>query len=200
MKVLIACECSGRVREAFKKLGHEAWSCDIKEDENGEDYFHIQDDVLNHLDEDWDLMIGHPVCTFICRNRARQNKAEQKEIDIGLFMALLNADIPKICIENPVPSKLANLPKYTQIIQPYQFGHDYSKKTCLWLKNLPKLKPTKIVEVTYITTPNGHRYTKGWYNTPRNSTERSRTFLGIGQAMASQWGGKITQNSLGDYL
>ena len=101
---------------------------------------------------------------------------------------MLKSDIDKICIENPVPSKKANLPKYTQIIQPYQFGHDHSKKTCLWLKNLPKLKPTKIVEVTYVTTKNGHRYTKGWYMTPRTSVARSRTFTGIADAMASQWG------------
>ena len=102
-------------------------------------------------------------------------------------MSLLNADIPKICIENPVPSKKAILPKYDQIIQPYQFGHDHSKKTCLWLKNLPKLEPTKIVPLTYITTKNGHRYTKGWYETPRNSTDRSRAFTGIAKAMADQW-------------
>ena len=85
---------------------------------------------------------------------------------------------------------MAGLPKYTQIIQPYQFGHDHSKKTCLWLKNLPKLKPTKIVKVTYITTANGYRYTKGWYETTRNSTDRRRTFTGIALAMADQWGGR----------
>ena len=78
MKVLIACECSGRIRNAFRNKGHDAWSCDIKKDENGEDYYHIQDDIINQLEEKWDLMIGHPVCTFICRNRARQNKIEKK--------------------------------------------------------------------------------------------------------------------------
>ena len=191
MKVLVACECSGRVRDAFRKRGHDAWSCDIKPDENNKSKYHIQDDVLNHLDEKWDLMIGHPVCTFICRNRAMLNKKENHEIDTSLFMSLLNANIDKICIENPVPSKAAGLPKYTQIIQPYHYGHDHSKKTCLWLKNLPKLKPTKIVELTYITTANGKRYTKGWYQTPRNSTDRSRTFTGIAEAMAEQWGGKF---------
>jgi len=188
MKVLVACECSGRVREAFRKLGHEAWSCDIKEDENGEDYFHMQDDVVNQLDNDWDLMIAHPPCTYMCRNRARLNEIQDKDIDTDLFMTLMNANIEKICIENPVPSYKAGLPKYTQIIQPYQFGHDYSKKTCLWLKNLPQLKPTKKVKLTYITTKKGHRYTKGWYMTPRNSTDRSRTFKGIASAMANQWG------------
>ena len=109
------------------------------------------------------------------------------EIDTSFFMTLLNADIPRICIENPLPSKMSGLPKYTQIIQPYQFGHDHSKKTCLWLKNLPLLQQTKIIEYTYITTPNGVRYTKGWYETPRNSIARSRTFQGIADAMAAQW-------------
>ena len=195
MKVLIACECSGKIRDAFRKKGHDAWSCDIKPDENNNSTYHIQDNVLNHLDEGWDLMIGHPVCTFLCRNRARQNRLEKRTLsdrDIqegkSLFMSLLNANIKKICIENPVPAKLAALPKYDQIVQPYQFGHDHSKKTCLWLKNLPKLKPTKLVELTYITTKNGHRYTRGWYMTPRNSTDRSRTFVGIAEAMANQWG------------
>ena len=188
MKVLVACECSGIIRDEFRKLGHEAWSCDIKEDENGEDYFHIQDDVVNHLDKDWDLMIAHPPCTYMCRNRARLNKIQDKDIDTDLFMTLMNTNIERICIENPVPSYKAGLPKYTQIIQPYQFGHDYSKKTCLWLKNLPQLKPTKKVKLTYITTEKGHRYTKGWYMTPRNSTDRSRTFKGIANAMAKQWG------------
>ena len=129
MRVLIACECSGIIREEFRKLGHDAWSCDIKPDENNNMEYHIQDDVLNHLDKKWDLMIGHPVCTFICRNRARQNRLEKrtlsdKDVSEGtrLFMTLLNADIPKICIENPVPSKLAALPKYDQIIQPYELS------------------------------------------------------------------------------
>ncbi len=186
MKILIACEMSGIIREAFKKKGHEAWSCDLMDTEIPSKY-HIKDDVMNHLDKGWDLMIAHPVCTFICRNRARLNKIQKKEVDTSLFMDLLHAEIPKICIENPVPSKMANLPKYDQIIQPYEHGHDHSKKTCLWLKGLPKLEPTKQVELTYITTKNGHRYTKGWYYTPRNSIDRSRTFPGIAKAMAEQW-------------
>ena len=196
MKVLVACECSGRVRDAFRKLGHDAWSCDLKESETPSSY-HIQDDVRKHLDEDWDMMIAHPPCTYICRNRAVLNKKGNEFInalnvhDGKLFFdLLLNAPIAKICIENPVPALAVKLPKYSQIIQPYQFGHDHSKKTCLWLKNLPLLVPTKNVKLTYVTTKNGHRYTKGWYMTPRNSTDRSRTFLGIAKAMAEQWGGK----------
>lgn len=190
MKVLVACEMSGRVREAFRKLGHDAYSCDLLPSEIPSP-FHIQDDVLNHLDKNWDLMIAHPICTLICRNRARLNKEQKIKPDTSLFMALLNADIQKICIENPVPSKAANLPPYTQIIQPYWFGHDHSKKTCLWLKGLPELKPTNIIQYTHIVTPNGKRYTKGWYETPRNSIARSRTFQGIADAMAFQWGGQI---------
>ncbi len=188
MRVLVACEMSGIIREAFIKKGHEVYSCDILPSEFPR--YHIQDDVLNHLDKNWDLMIAHPVCTFLCRNRARQNKQENVQIDNSLFMTLLNADIPKICIENPVPSKAAGLPKYTQIIQPYHHGHDHSKKTCLWLKGLPELQKTNEVELTYITTKNGHRYTKGWYQTPRTSIARSRTFQGIADAMANQWGEK----------
>ena len=185
MKVLVACECSGRVREAFRKLGHEAWSCDIKEDENGEDYFHMQDDVVNQLDNDWDLMIAHPPCTYMCRNRARLNEIQDKDIDTDLFMTLMNANIEKICIENPVPSYKAGLPKYTQIIQPYQFGHDYSKKTCLWLKNLPKLKPTKIMEIRNKNlTPSGQNKLGP---SKDRGMKRSRTYPGIAHAMANQW-------------
>ena len=191
MNVLVACEYSGRVREAFRAKGHNAYSIDFRPTEIPSRY-HIQDDVLNHLGEDWDLMIAHPTCTFMCRNRARQNKLENKTIDTSLFMTLYNSKIPMICIENPVPSKAANLPPYTQIIQPYQFGHDHSKKTCLWLKNLPKLEPTKIIPISYITTPNGYRYTKGWYQTPRTEIARSRTFQGIADAMAEQWGNILT--------
>ena len=187
MKVLVACEMSGRVREAFRKLGHNAYSCDLLPSEIPSDY-HIQDDVLNHLNKNWDLMISHVPCTLMCRNRARLNKEQDIKPDNSLFMKLWNSNIPRICMENPTPSKAANLPPYTQAIQPYQFGHDHSKRTCLWLKNLPLLQPTKIVEKTYIITPNGHKYTKGWYQTPRTSIARSRTFQGIADAMAEQWG------------
>ena len=148
----------------------------------------MQGGGLKHVDEGWDKMVSHQVCTGNGRNRGQVDKKEKGESDTNLFIARLNADIEKIFSGNPVPSVAAGLPKYTQIIQPYQHGHDHSKKTCLWLKNLPEIKPTKTVELTYITTPNGHRYTKGWYNTPRNSTDRSRTFTGIARAMAKQWG------------
>ena len=191
MKVLIACEFSGVVREAFRKLGHDAWSCDIIPAEDGSEY-HIQDSVLDHLDEGWDLMVAHPPCTYICRNSAYINKLKpdrEQGVKEGreFFLKLLNANIPKICVENPVPANASKLPKYSQTIQPYEFGHDHSKRTCLWLRNLPKITPTKHVELTYITTKNGHVFTRGWYEMGRNSTDRSRTFQGIADAMAAQW-------------
>jgi hypothetical protein len=191
MKVLIACEESQIVCKAFRELGHEAYSCDIQECSGGHPEWHIKDDVLKHLDGGWDLMIAHPPCTYLCRNRARLNKIQNHIPDNSLFLRLLNSPINKICIENPVPSKESNLPKYSQIIQPYQFGHDASKKTCLWLKNLPLLKHTQIVKYTYIITKNGKKYTSWWYKTPRNSKARSKTFKGIAEAMANQWGQNI---------
>ena len=127
MKVLVACECSGRIRVAFRSMGHDAWSCDIKKDElmlrgdPGNCEYHIQGNVLDHLDDGWDMMIGHPPCTYMCRNRARLNRREGRTIDTSLFMSLFNAPIDNICIENPVPSLAANLPRYTQIIHAYQF-------------------------------------------------------------------------------
>ena len=191
MRVLIACEFSGIIREAFRRRGHDAYSCDLLQSEIPSP-FHIQDDVLNHLSENWDMMISHPPCTFLCRHRARwesrENVDEKRKNARDFFLSLLNASIEHICVENPVPLKTANLPEYQQIIQPWQFGHDYSKKTCLWLKNLPLLQPTNVVKVSYVTTPNGKRYTKGWYETPRKWKPRSRTFQGIADAMADQWG------------
>ena len=192
MKILVACEFSQIVTKAFREKGHEAYSCDIEPTE-GNPEWHIHDDVLNHLNDGWDMMIAHPPCTYLCRHRSRWNTTEDKKQQIKakeFFLKFYNADIKKICIENPVPLKKILLPKYNQIIQPWQFGHDYSKKTCLWLKNLSLLKSTKIVELTYYITPKGKKYTKGWYFTPRNWKARSITFTGIADAMAEQWGNK----------
>lgn len=194
MKVLVACEFSGRVRDAFIKRGHDAWSCDLLPTEAPGP--HIQGDVLRVLDNNWDLLIAHPPCTYICRQSNRWNIDDERRQAvykaIWFFNRLLCADTVRVCVENPIPHKVAlnHIGQYTQTIQPYQFGHDYSKKTCLWLRNLPELQPTKLVEVTYYTTPNGFRYTKGWYFTPRNSKARSVTFQGIADAMAEQWGYK----------
>ena len=190
MKVLVACEFSGVVREAFKARGHDAWSCDLLPTEiPGQ---HIQGDVLEILDDGWDMMIAHPPCTYLCRNNARclqEGKLVAYVKSLEFFSCFLHARIPKIAIENPVLHKqaLQDVGKWSQTIQPYQFGHDHCKRTCLWLKGLPLLKGTKFIEHTYYITPNGKKYTKGYYFTPRNWRARSRTFQGIADAMAEQW-------------
>lgn len=198
MKVLIACEFSGIVREAFKAKGHDAWSCDLLPTEiPGQ---HIQGDVLEILNDGWDLMIAHPPCTYLCVPGAHylhtQKDQWAKMIKARLFFEnLLNQSIPKVAVENPLPHHYAELPKYNQIIQPWMFGEPFSKRTCLWLKNLSLLQPTNII------TDHGERYVRTvrqqakygkssnskWYAkaTPR---ERSKTFPGIANAMADQWG------------
>jgi hypothetical protein len=190
LKVLIACEQSGIVREAFKKRGHDAWSCDIMDSEiPGQ---HIKDDVLNHLNENWDLMIAHPPCTYLAVSGARwfKDPERQKKQALALVFVkkLMDAPIPKIAIENPVSIISSKIRQPDQIIQPWQFGHGEMKTTCLWLKNLPTLKPTNIV---------GGRLQRIWRcikidsNDKRSfkdrAKERSRTFNGIAEGMASQW-------------
>jgi hypothetical protein len=196
MKILVACEYSGRVREAFRKKGHDAWSCDILTcDDNS--LFHIQDDVLKHLDEGWDMMIAHPPCTYLAnsgvqhlhKDPTRWAKMEEAR---EFFLKFINADIPKIAVENPIPHGYAKMPKYSQIVQPYYFGEEAQKKTCLWLKNLPLLVPTNIVGKgeQYIGKngkPNGSK----WYQLPPGKDRwkyRSTTFQSIANAMAEQWG------------
>lgn len=181
MKVLIACEFSGIVREAFKAKGHDAWSCDLLPSEiPGQ---HIQDNVLNHLNDGWDLMIAHPPCTHLAVSGARwfKNKKNEQAEAIDFFMSLVDCNINKVCIENPIGIMSTWYAKPDQIIQPWMFGHGETKATCLWLRNLPKLKPTNIVEGreqrVFKEPPSPER----WKN-------RSRTYTGIAQAMAEQWG------------
>ena len=188
MKVLVACEFSGIVREAFKKYGHDAWSCDLLDTEiPGQ---HIKGDVRKILNEGWDLMIAHPPCTFIANSGVQYlHKDKIRWIKLKeakeFFMTLYSANIDKICIENPVPHKYAKLPAYNQIVQPYYFGESKSKITCLWLKNLPLLKPTNIVSKgEFYMCGNGGTNPK-WYST--SSKNRSRTFPGLAHAMANQW-------------
>ena len=192
MKVLIACEYSGRVRDAFAKLGHDAWSCDILPTETKGN--HYEGSVLDILDQGWDLMIAHPPCTYLSNAGARflypKSILNQERFKKGLeakefFMALFNADIPRIAIENPIPSKAYGLPQYSQTIQPYEYGHPFQKRTCLWLKNLPKLIPTNIVEERQSTKVAGNWFNKGGKDRQK---ERARTFEGIANAMAKQWG------------
>ena len=192
MRVLIACEMSGRVRDAFKALGHDAWSCDILPTlQQGN---HIQGDALDVINWGWDLMIAHPPCTYLSNAGARhlypQKVLNTDRLQKGLtakelFMALWEAPIEKICIENPVPSKVFGLPPYGQVIQPWEYGHPFSKKTCLWLKGLPPLMPTDIVGRTESTKVPGNWFNKGGKDRQVN---RSVTFQGIADAMASQWG------------
>ena len=192
MKILIACEYSGIVRDAFATKGHDAWSCDILPTESPGNHF--QGDVLEHLDKGWDLMIAHPPCTYLSNAGARflypKGKLNEDRYKLGLkakefFMALYNAPIDKICVENPISSKIFALPKHTQTIQPYEYGHPFSKATRLWLKNLPELKPTNIINKKQSTKIAGNWFNKGGKDRQKN---RSKFFEGIAKAMADQWG------------
>jgi site-specific DNA-cytosine methylase len=186
MKILIACEYSGTVREAFSKLGHDAWSCDILETEIPGN--HLQCDVRDILNNGWDMMIAHPPCTHLAVSGARwfkDKKVEQAEA-LEFVRLLLNAPIEKIALENPISIISSHIRKPDQIIQPWQYGHGETKATCLWLQNLPKLQPTNIVE---------GREQRIWKMPPGENRwkERSRTFEGIAQAMANQWGNVETE-------
>ena len=185
LKVLVACEYSGRVREAFRAKGHDAWSCDlILSDDNSP--YHLQEDVMNviHWNE-WDMMLAFPPCTHLASSGARWFK--EKEADgrqrkgIDFFMKLAEANIERIAIENPIGIMSTRYRKPDQIIQPWQFGHGETKATCLWLKNLPKLEPTDIVE---------GREGRIWKMSPSKDRAklRSLTYMGIAKAMAEQWG------------
>jgi len=197
MKVLIACEFSGIVRDAFLELGHDAWSCDLLPTENNSNR-HIQGDVRDVLHWGWDLlMVAHPPCTRLCNSGVRwlseppKGKTPddmQRELKdaAALFSDCWNAPIERICIENPVMHKHAkalikNYQEFKQSIQPWQFGHGETKRTCLWLKGLPKLTPTNVVEGR---APRVHRMPPS----PNRAKERSRFFPGIAKAMADQWG------------
>lgn len=182
MKVLVACEYSGVVRDAFIRAGHYAASCDLLPSESniGD---HYKCDVLTLLDHGWDLMIAHPPCTHLAVSGARWFKEKQKEQKEALEFVkiLMDAPIEKIALENPVSIISSHIRKPDQIIQPWQFGHGETKATCLWLKNLPKLQPTDIVEGREQRV---HKMAPG----PDRWKERSRTFKGIAEAMAQQWG------------
>ncbi len=181
MKILIACEYSGIVRDAFSKLGHDATSCDLLPSEKPGK--HYQGDVFDILYQEWDMMIAHPPCTHLAVSGSRWFHLKQKEQSEALEFVrhLLDAPIPRIALENPVSVISTKIRKPDQIIQPWQFGHGETKATCLWLKNLPLLTPTNIVdgrEARIWKMPPG----------PNRWKERSRTFQGIADAMATQWG------------
>lgn len=181
MRVLVACEFSGAVRDAFAVRGHEALSCDLLPSDIPGD--HYQGDVTELLDEGWDLMVAHPPCTHLAVSGARwfkEKQAEQAEA-LDFVRLLLDAPIPRIALENPISVISSRIRKPDQIIQPWMFGHGETKATCLWLKNLPKLEPTNVVDGREARV---HRMPPG----PDRWKERSRTFSGIAAAMAEQWG------------
>ena len=216
MKVLIACEESQTVCKAFRKRGHEAYSCDVQECSGGHNEWHIMQDVIpllngncefetvdgtkHKIDGKWDMIIAHPPCTYLSNagstwlypqkgliNRERLEKGlDAKEF----FMEFYNADCEKIAIENPVPNGVYRLPKYNQIIQPYEYGHPYSKKTCLWLKGIEPLRSTNIITenvISWVSSGSSCRNQKRCVGF-NDAKTRSKTFDGIAKAMAEQWG------------
>jgi hypothetical protein len=193
MRVLVACEFSGVVRSAFREAGHNAWSCDLLPADDGQ--YHIQGDVREVLNDGWDLMIAHPPCTYLAVsglhwNKRRPERAAHTEEALEFVRLLLSAPIPKIALENPIGCISTRIQKPDQIIQPWQFGHDASKATCLWLKGLPPLQPTYILP--------GGRLARRGNQTPSGQNKlgpspdrwklRSITYPGIAKAMATQWG------------
>ena len=191
MRVLIACEYSGRVRDEFLKLGHEAMSCDLlPTDAAGP---HYQGDVRDVLDYPWDMMIAHPPCTDLAVSGAawfaKKRMAGQQQASASFFMMLAKADIPQIVIENPVCVMSSLWRKPDQTIQPWMFGHMEQKATCLWLKNTPPLAPTNIVKDEMMLLPRNQRERLHYLPPSADRWKlRSETYLGIAQAMASQWG------------
>lgn len=182
MRVLVACEYSGVVRDAFKRQGHDAWSCDLLPTEKSGNHF--QKNVLKVLNKKWDLMIAHPPCTYLCCSGNRWMKYfgrdELREEALDFVWDLMQASIPRIAIENPVGVISTQICKPSQIVQPWMFGHGETKATCLWLKNLPNLVPSKIVKGRENRI---HRMAPS----EGRGKDRSRTFYGIAEAMAVQW-------------
>ncbi len=223
LKVLVACEESQRVCSEFRKLRHEAYSCDVQEPSGGRPDWHILGDAVpvlrggqivtmdgkSHYVDKWDLIIAHPPCTYLsnagaCRLYPRKGQLDQDRYQKGLaakefFMQFYNADCEHVAIENPIPSKVFDMPSYTQIIQPYEHGEPYSKKTCLWLRGLPEIKPSQMVEdykpyVSCGTSANkGNKDKAGVSRSGGAAKVRSRTFKGIARAFATQWSEYLTK-------
>lgn len=209
INILVACEESQRVCEAFRKLGGKAYSCDIMECSGGHPEWHIMQDVIpllnggcsfktmdgveHSIDGKWDLIIAHPPCTYLSNAGARflypkgvlnEERLAKGMVAKDFFMHFYNADCDRIAIENPIPSKVYGLPPYTQTIQPWMFGHPAQKKTCLWLNGLPELQPTNVVEERQSTKIPGNWFNSGGKERQKN---RAKTFPGIAKAMAEQW-------------
>lgn len=183
LRCLIACEYSATVRDAFRARGHDAWSCDLLPTE-GDPRWHYQGSVFDIIGDDWDLMIAHPPCTDLSVSGARHFAAKiadgRQQRALDFVQQLMDADIPRIAIENPISVISSKIRKPDQIIQPWMFGHGETKATCLWLKGLPKLVATDVVEGREARI---HRMPPG----PDRWKERSRTFRGVAEAMADQW-------------
>ena len=193
MKVLVACEYSGRVREAFRELGHDAWSCDLIPSDDDSEY-HYQGDVFDLQQQHWDLMIAFPPCTHLAVSGARHFAAkradgrQQQGIDFFMAIVELGEKIGRYAIENPVGIMSTLWRKPDQIIQPWEYGDQAQKKTCLWLHDLPLLVPTNIVDKgEFYVSPSGKKLPK-WYSDNKSAKNRSTTFQGIANAMALQWG------------
>lgn len=221
MQILVACEESQAVTKELRRIGHEAYSCDILECSGGHPEWHIMGDVLPLLSGDcffktmdgldhviidkWDMIIAFPPCTYLsnagaCRLYPKKGQLNIERYKKGLegkafFLKFLNADCPRIAVKNPVSSKVFEMPKHTQEIQPYQFGHPMSKKTRLWLRGLPPLIPTDIVpcEATYLPAGTSRKDTSKYgraFRTGKDAVQRAKTFPGVARAMAEQWAGK----------
>ena len=195
MKVLVACEYSGIVREAFAKRGHDAWSCDLLPTDQPSDK-HIQGDVLEIINDGWDLIIAHPPCTHLSLSGAKywaEKRADgRQQAAIKFVEDIWDADCPRICIENPVGALTnhSKLGRASEYINPFEFGHAEQKRTGLWLKGLPKLKGTKFIDVKGL--PNKERHRLHWLPPSKDRWKiRSTTFQGIADAMADQWGGLV---------
>ena len=201
MRVLLACEESQTVTREFRALGHQAYSCDILPTSGNNPEWHIQGDVMDYINDGWDMIIGFPPCTYMTNGGAVRMYPKKRQIDPDrfekamqakeFFMAIYNAPVKHIAIENPLPMKVVGLPARSQMIHPYQFGDPYSKKTCLWLKNLPQLVPTNVLtEYQPFINGGGGRLNKANYKNKKfagGSIARSKTFTGIAKAMAQQW-------------
>lgn len=201
MKILVACEESQAVTLELRKLGHEAYSCDIEPCSGGHPEWHLQQDVLPLLKEKWDMIIAFPPCTHLAVSGAawfeQKRKDGRQQQGIDFFMELTKADCPKIAIENPVGIMSSHYRKPDQIIQPYEYGEPFEKRTCLWLKGLPKLIPTDIVTPEKRKEFASGKTMPAWYadlwhlSGPERAKARSKTFPGIAKAMALQWAGEI---------
>jgi hypothetical protein len=190
----VACEESGRVTAEFRRLGHEAYSCDILPTSGGHPEWHIQGDVIPLLSQKWDIIIAFPPCTYLSNAGAKHlfrggvlNKERfRKGLDAKkFFLSLLNADCPKVCVENPVSSRVFEMPPHTQEVEPYMFGDPWKKKTRLWLRGLPKLEPTDICLAFQNCHDAGTWFMKGGKDRQKN---RAKTPFGLARAMAEQWG------------